>query len=169
MPNKILIVVDAQVDFVSGCLGTPEAKQSLSAVAAKIKEYRDAGHAILFTRDTHQENYLDTAEGKKLPVPHCIEGTPGWEIEPSLWYENMMCLDKSTFGSIDLPHYLASYDEIEFVGYCTDICVVSNVLLAKAHYPEKRIVIDSTCCAGVTPETHEAALTTMRSCQIEVI
>lgn len=169
MPNKILIVVDMQNDFITGALGSKDAEMIVPCVFAKVKSNMLDGHAVLFTRDTHQENYMDIQEGKKLPIPHCIEGTPGWEVIPELKDFATMCLDKPTFGSIDLPHLVASYDEIELCGVCTDICVVSNALVLKANHPEKKIVVDGRCCAGVSPERHKAALATMKSCQIEVI
>ena len=134
---------------------------------AKIKEYVDRGDRIIFTRDTHEENYLDTAEGKKLPVIHCIKGTDGWQIIPELEAEGCEYIDKPTFGWLNWGGF-GEHDEIELVGVCTDICVVSNALILKAMYPEAVISVDAGCCAGVTPEKHEAALETMKSCQIDV-
>lgn len=167
--NKCLIAIDCQNDFIYGALGSKEAQKTVPFIKNKVDLYKEEGHCIIFTRDTHQSNYLNTQEGKKLPVIHCIEDSVGWEIIPELQYEGMMCINKNTFGCIELPKFLAKYDEIEFVGHCSDICVVSNVLLIKAHYPEKKIVVDGRCCAGVSPERHKAALATMKSCQIEVI
>ena len=182
--QKILVVVDMQNDFIDGSLGTDEAKKIVPAVVNKINNF--AGD-IYATKDTHYEDYLTTSEGIKLPVEHCIRDTSGWEINNeveaalssySIKPDNMLTyVLKPTFGSTDLVYlieeYLEEYEEedlyIELVGLCTDICVVSNALLLKAHFPSAKICVDSSCCAGVTPETHEAALTTMRMCQIDVI
>lgn len=171
---KILIVIDMQNDFIDGSLGTPEAVAIVDNVRAKIEsgEY----DRIFATMDTHTEDYLKTQEGRLLPVEHCIHGTPGWEISPVLkeLLANARIFEKPTFGSIELARALEklSYKmplEIELVGLCTDICVISNALLFKAYMPEVKISVDSSCCAGVTPEKHLAALETMRSCQINVI
>lgn len=168
--KKVLIVVDMQNDFVTGSLGTKKAESIVANVVRKVEEYRASGAEIVFTRDTHFAQYLKTQEGKKLPVVHCVEGTKGWEIIDELKPYVEKVFDKPTFGSVELAHYIAAggYTEIEIVGLCTDICVVSNALLLKAALPEVRIMTDSTCCAGVTPESHEAALLTMKMCQIEV-
>ena len=175
---KVLVVVDMQNDFIDGSLGTPEAQAIVPNVKKKIDEAVANGDLIVFTRDTHWSNYLSTREGKKLPVEHCVRGTEGWKIHKDLnpgVYKNVHILDKFTFGSSELPVLLhedgvsTSYDEIELVGLCTDICVVSNALMLKAHFYESmKISVDATCCAGVTPETHEAALKTMEMCQINV-
>ncbi len=172
--RKILIVVDMQKDFIDGSLGTKEAAAIVPAVIDKIKTYyRDDVYA---TRDTHGENYLETQEGRYLPVEHCIKGTPGWEIEPEIasLIDEEHIFDKPAFGSTALAEHLrktaAGGDtEIELVGLCTDICVISNALMLKAYLPEVRISVDASCCAGVTPEKHAAALETMRSCQIQGI
>ncbi|MBR0135306.1 MAG: cysteine hydrolase [Clostridia bacterium] len=173
--KRFLIVVDMQNDFVDGSLGTKEALAIIPAAAKKIEEFD--GMAIA-TFDTHFENYSETAEGKNLPVPHCIEGTEGWELNASikaaLDKKAWIPIKKLTFGSVDLPHIIAAYAygddfEIELIGLCTDICVVSNALMLKAAFPEKRIAVDAACCAGVTPALHKAALDVMRSCQIDVI
>lgn len=174
---KVLVVVDMQNDFITGSLGTPEAQAIVPNVKKKIEEYRKNGDLIVFTRDTHEEGYLDTREGKKLPVEHCIRGTWGWEIADGLYLDETI-LNKATFGSNSLVRYLTHgswhggnghFTEIELVGLCTDICVVSNALLLKAtFYNDCEITVDATCCAGVTPETHEAALRTMEMCQINV-
>ena len=176
---NILLVVDMQRDFVDRALGTKEAAAIVPAVADKIRAYAQKGDPILVTRDTHGEDYLQTQEGKNLPVPHCIEGTEGWEIVPALRHfaEGAEVYDKGTFGSVRLPEligeYVAAYGaenvELEIIGLCTDICVVSNALLLKAFFPEMPISLDAGCCAGVTPEKHEAALETMRSCQINIL
>lgn len=173
--RKILVVVDMQNDFIDGALGTKEAEAIVDSVAEKIKEYRPED--IFVTMDTHQSDYMETQEGKFLPVVHCVEGTEGWEISPKLkpLLEDTHIVKKPTFGSVDLVEKIQEvYDEengdieIELVGLCTDICVVSNALLLKANFYETPISVDSSCCAGVTPEKHEAALETLRSCQITV-
>ena len=176
--KRILIVVDMQTDFVDGALGTPEAVAILNSVTNKIKTYAaDPDGVILVTYDTHAADYMNTAEGKHLPVPHCIKGTAGWELHPAvaaaLEGVEYTPVEKPTFGSVALPALVAQAAAgedfaVELIGLCTDICVVSNTLLLKAHYPEISISVDASCCAGVTPETHKAALTTMGMCQIEV-
>ena len=173
--KKILVVVDMQKDFVDGSLGTKEAVAIVDNVVAKIEGFDGK---IFATYDTHFENYLETSEGKKLPVEHCIKGTPGWElnadVEAALQKKNDVTrIEKITFGSVDLPGEIEKFAagddfEVELIGLCTDICVVSNALMVKANFPEKAISVDSACCAGVTPETHEASLTTMKMCQINV-
>ncbi len=169
--TKTLVVVDMQKDFVDGALGTPEAVAILPAVCEYI---RDFSGDIVVTMDTHGENYMETAEGEKLPVPHCIKGTPGWEIhakvKEALSEKSHTVVEKGTFGSVHLPEIIGEdYEgEIILLGLCTDICVVSNALLLKAHFPENKIAVVASCCAGVTPESHKAALSTMASCQIEV-
>lgn len=173
--KKVLVVVDIQNDFVDGALGTPEAVAIVNAAAEKIKNFDGD---IFVTYDTHFENYMDTLEGKKLPVPHCIKGTNGWELNPkiaeALKGKNYKTIEKLTFGSVDLPQLVKEKignqkAEITLIGLCTDICVVSNVLLLKANILDSEIFVDSACCAGVTPQTHNAALDTMRCCQINVI
>ena len=171
--ERYLIVVDMQKDFVDGALGTAEAQAIVGRVAEKIAAHQGP---VVFTQDTHQPDYLETQEGKNLPVEHCIEGTEGWRIIPELRpfaeAPGATVLTKPTFGSTQLAETLAArraeIGEIELIGLCTDICVVSNALLLKAFMPEVQISVDSACCAGVTPEKHEAALETMRSCQIRV-
>lgn len=170
--QNILVVVDMQNDFIDGALGTKEAVAIVPKVKQKIESFPGR---ILFTRDTHGENYMDTQEGRKLPVPHCIKGTDGWQISPEL---AGLCkeapIDKVTFGSSELGTILQEADEketvecITFIGLCTDICVISNALLAKAFLPETQIVVDASCCAGVTPESHKNALEAMKVCQIQV-
>ena len=173
--KKFLIVVDMQKDFIDGALGSAEACAIVPAAVKKIAAFDGEIYATL---DTHFENYMETAEGKKLPVPHCIKGTGGWklnkEIALALEGRNYTAVEKNTFGSVKLPELVkaAAGDEemyIELIGLCTDICVVSNALLLKANFPETAIAVDAACCAGVTPAKHEAALETMRSCQIDVI
>lgn len=172
--KKLLIVVDMQKDFVDGALGTAEAVAIVERAAKKI---RDFDGDCIATLDTHDENYLQTGEGRNLPVLHCIRGTEGWRLAPAieaaLQGKNFSLLEKPTFGSMELPRLIAEeYDindlSVELIGLCTDICVVTNALLLKTAFPEMPITVDSTCCAGVTPEKHEAALETMRSCQISV-
>ena len=164
---KTLIVVDMQNDFIDGSLGTREAQAIVPKVKEKIKEYQERGDEIIFTRDTHQSDYLNTPEGKKLPVEHCIQGTKGWQIAEGLVTEDCQYIDKPTFGWTHWDEESLDGD-IELIGLCTDICVVSNALLLKATFPEVNIAVDADCCAGVTPETHKAALETMKMCQIDV-
>lgn len=171
--KKILVVVDMQNDFVDGALGTPEAQAIVGAVTEKIRSYGQG--AVYATRDTHGEDYLSTQEGKKLPVKHCIRGTQGWELnrEVAQALGDAPIIDKPTFGSLELVDIMKKEREreelqIELIGLCTDICVVSNALLLKAALPETEISVDASCCAGVTPESHRAALTTMKMCQIQV-
>ena len=165
--RKFLVVVDMQNDFISGALGTKEAQAIVEGVQKKIEEYKNNGDEIIFTRDTHQTNYLQTNEGIHLPVEHCIEGSHGWQIREGLYVEGAKCVDKPTFGYIGWRNF--GFEEVELVGLCTDICVVSNALIIKALYPEVKVSVDSSCCAGVTVESHNAALTTMKMCQVEVI
>ena len=181
--KKVLIVVDMQNDFVSGSLGTSEAQAIVRNVAWKIEKLKSEGYEVIFTRDTHLENYLETSEGKKLPVEHCIRYTWGWEIVNELNTENCIIIDKPTFGYNGWEFMLSEVlvdknsgkaasedpEKIELIGLCTDICVVSNALILKALYPDADITVDASCCAGVTPESHNAALTTMKMCQINVI
>ena len=165
--NRALIIVDMQVDFVTGSLGTKEAERIVPAVVKKIETEKENGAQIIFTKDTHETNYLQTQEGRKLPVKHCLQGTEGWQIVPGLETEHCEYVDKPTFGWMHWDDF-GTQDEIELIGVCTDICVVSNALILKAKYPEAVISVDASCCAGVTPEKHKAALETMRSCQIDV-
>lgn len=176
MANKILVVVDMQEDFVRGSLGSPAAEKIVNSVMEKVKNFDGK---VIFTQDTHEKNYLDTQEGKHLPVLHCIKGTEGWEIieelKPLLSEKKAEVYEKITFGSDKLARRLLDIDReekiesITLIGLCTDICVVSNALLIKAFLPETPIIVDTACCAGVTEEKHRSALETMRSCQIEVI
>lgn len=174
---RLLIVVDMQNDFIDGALGTAEARAIVAPALERIRSCREMGYAVIGTLDTHGEDYMSTPEGIKLPVPHCIRGTAGWEIRGDIRRAMGDCLlvEKPTFGSTDLPGIIARMAQdsqsltIELIGLCTDICVVSNALLLKAHFPEAAIAVNAACCAGVTPEKHLAALETMRSCQIDVI
>ena len=165
--KKKLIVVDMQNDFIDMALGTREAVAIVPAVKAKIEQYRKNGDEIIFTRDTHSENYLETPEGKQLPVTHCVKGTKGWEIADGLYVDGCKIIDKPNFG---WPHWNEEkLEDVELIGLCTDICVVSNALIIKATFPEADVKVDKSCCAGVTPESHNAALTTMQMCQIDII
>ena len=164
--KKTLLVIDMQKDFIDGALGTKEAVAIVENVKKKIEEYKENGDEIIFTRDTHQKNYLSTNEGKHLPVEHCIEGTEGWQISKELEVSEGIYINKPSFGYMNWNEY--NLEEVEIVGLCTDICVVSNALIIKATYPEIKVSVDASCCAGVTPESHEAALTTMRMCQVEI-
>lgn len=163
---KTLLVIDMQNDFIDGALGTAEAVSIVEAVKEKILARQAEGWQILYTRDTHEEDYLTTPEGQKLPVKHCIRGTEGWQIREGLYLEGCEIIDKPTFGWTGWGSF--DFREIELVGLCTDICVVSNALILKALFPNARISVDSRCCAGVTPDSHKAALLTMKMCQIEV-
>lgn len=170
---NILVVIGMQNDFIDGALGTKEAVSIVPKVMEKIRMFDGK---ILATRDTHEENYLETQEGRKLPVKHCIRNTKGWQINgeiQSLLSETPV--DKETFGSRELPEILKKYDEkekiesITLVGLCTDICVISNAMVLKAYFPEVPIIVDASCCAGVTPQSHKQALEAMKVCQIEVV
>lgn len=167
---KYLIVVDMQVDFITGSLGSELAVSIVPNVLKKIKGFDGK---IIFTRDTHFDNYMSTQEGKKLPVPHCIKNSEGWQICNELAPYAMKVIDKSSFGSLELPKLIESFgdtvDEVELCGLCTDICVISNAMILKASFPEARISVDSACCAGVTNESHDTALEAMKAVQIEII
>jgi len=178
----ILIVVDMQRDFVSGCLGSAEARAIVPDVCARIRRAKEEGTQVVFTLDTHESDYMNTREGSFLPVPHCIRGTEGWALEPEIaktCSRGMISFEKPTFGSTALMHHVAALAgekgyvngkglTVELCGVCTDICVVSNAMLIKAALPEADLIVNSALCAGVTPEKHAAALETMRSCQIDV-
>lgn len=185
---KVLVLVDLQNDFIDGALGSSEAQAIVPKVVEKIKNYEDKNNTLLlFTKDTHYDDYMETLEGKMLPVPHCIENTSGWSInkeiskaakdEEFLGYSSKKIIKsriyKNTFGSDVLQDLLNkekdNIEEIEFIGLCTDICVLSNVIMARMTLPNTKITVDASCCAGVTPEKHKAALEAMKSCQIEII
>lgn len=168
--KRLLVVVDMQKDFIDGSLGTKEAVAIVPAVKKKIEGYEKAGDEVVFTLDTHFDNYLDTQEGKNLPVKHCIKGSEGWRLHEELEGFQGRRFEKVTFGSIECGQYAArgGYDRVELVGLCTDICVISNAMLIKAMAPELPVEVDSTCCAGVTPQSHENALSAMKMCQIGV-
>ena len=185
--NDILVIIDPQVDFISGALKNEQAIKAVPNIVDKIKNFK--GHTILVTKDTHFSDYLSTKEGRYLPVEHCIKGTEGWRIDANIKTaleeaagsgKEIKFIEKNTFGSLNLmtelryvlrdlewENYVTS--KIEFIGFCTDICVVSNVLLAKSEFYDTNIVVDASCCAGVTPESHEAALKTMKMCQVNII
>ncbi|ROR31845.1 nicotinamidase-related amidase [Mobilisporobacter senegalensis] len=176
--NRLLVVVDMQNDFINGALGTKEAELIVGNVVNKIKEYQRNGDSIIFTQDTHFDNYLETNEGKKLPVKHCIKNTDGWEISKEIQkicnLKDHKVYEKVTFGSSELAKDLADgvyneYSEIELIGICTDICVISNTLLMKTFLPEKLITVDAACCAGITPQSHKQALEVMKMCHIDVM
>lgn len=172
MVKKLLVVVDMQNDFIQGSLGSAEAVKIVPAVKAYIGQAIKAGMDVVFTRDTHHEDYMNTQEGKKLPVLHCIEGTTGWNICDALaeYAEGKKIFDKPAFGSIGLMDYVVEqgYNDITLMGLCTDICVISNAMLIKAALPEARVTVVEDCSAGVTPESHENALAAMKMCQIEI-
>ena len=181
--TDMLIVVDMQRDFITGALGSAEARAIVPAVASRIRRAQEEGTQVVFTLDTHGEDYMTTREGRFLPVPHCIQGTAGWALEPDIaktCKPGMISFEKPTFGSTALCQHVAALAaakgcvdgagfRVELCGVCTDICVISNALLIKAALPEADILINGTLCAGVTPQKHEAALETLRSCQIEVL
>lgn len=179
MSNKILVVVDMQNDFIDGSLGTKEAQEIVPKVVEKIRNFEGD---IYITLDTHDEHYLNTQEGKKLPVKHCIYRDDGWNLNHDIFkaileekVHDVQCFNKDTFGSFELAEYFrrrytnSSYYEITLVGLCTDICVISNAMLIKSVLPEARIIVDASCCAGVTPESHKNALEAMKMCQIEIL
>lgn len=165
--KKTLIVVDMQNDFIDGALGTLEAQAIVANVKKKIDEYNQLGAEIIFTRDTHYEDYLETNEGKNLPVIHCVEDTKGWQIADGLEVEGATIINKPSFGYTGWADF--NFEEVEIIGLCTDICVVSNALIIKALFPEINVTVDASCCAGVTPKSHAAALLTMKMCQVNVV
>ena len=175
---KVLVVVDMQNDFIDGALGTKEARGIVPKVEEKIKGFDGK---VFFTRDTHEDNYLDTQEGKNLPVVHCVKGTKGWELHPQIErLRESLPVDKPAFGSVELSHAIKEYfmeemalcgealESITVIGLCTDICVISNAMILKAVFPEVPVVVDAACCAGVTPKSHKNALEAMKICQIKV-
>jgi nicotinamidase-related amidase len=169
--KNILVVVDMQKDFIDGTLGTKEAVSIVDSVAETIKSLEGE---VVFTRDTHFDNYMETQEGKKLPVTHCIKDTEGWQLDKKLEViktSDMKIFDKLTFGSVELAEYLKTIKDLEkvtLIGLCTDICVISNALLIKAYLPEIKISVIEKCCAGVTPQSHKNAIEAMKMCQIEI-
>ena len=170
--QDILIVVDMQNDFIDGALGTAEAVAIVPKVVEKVRGFKGT---VILTRDTHGENYMQTQEGRNLPVPHCIKGSRGWEVCPALEpLRTGLTIDKPTFGSAELGKVLLELDtkepvgSITLVGLCTDICVISNAMIAKAFLPEVPVTVDAACCAGVTPESHRNALNAMKMCQVRI-
>lgn len=169
---KILIVIDVQNDFIDGSLGTKEAVSIIPYIKNKMDKFDGE---IIFTMDTHDENYLNTFEGKNLPIIHCQKGTEGWNIKKEIYRENCKIFEKNCFASVDLAKYLSelaqreNIESIEIIGLCTDICVISNAMLIKSFLPEVNIIVDSNACAGVTVESHEKALATMKMCQIKIV
>lgn len=170
--KKILVVVDMQNDFINGSLGSAQAQGIVNNVKNKIELYNKNGDNVIFTRDTHYDNYFETQEGRSLPVKHCIINTGGWNITNELSVDNAVVWDKESFGSPELAEFIRkepAIDEIELVGLCTDICVISNALILKGFMPEVKITVDANCCAGVTSESHKNALAAMKMCQINII
>lgn len=169
--KRLLVVVDMQKDFVDGALGSEMAQAIVPAVVKKAEGYLSRGDQVVFTLDTHSPDYMETMEGRKLPVPHCIKGTDGWELCPELAGFPGKRFEKAAFGSVELAAWAAAggYDAVELVGLCTDICVISNALLIKANIPEAEICVDASCCAGVTAISHDNALKAMKMCHIDVI
>ena len=173
--KKVLVVVDMQKDFITDALRNEDAIKIVPYVKKKIDEAAQNGDTIIYTRDTHGEDYMETEEGKNLPVVHCIKGSDGWQIIPELEAEKnaTKIIDKETFGSKDLADYFREnaddIDEVEFIGVCTDICVISNVLLTKAMIPNKKIIVDAKGCAGVTKKSHDTALAAMKACHIKIL
>lgn len=168
---RVLVVTDMQNDFINGTLGTKEAVEIVDSAKAKIDSYLAAGGIVIYTQDTHTETYLQTQEGQKLPVEHCIKGTPGWEISQKVYVSGCQVIEKPSFGSIKLAELIAGMKKvqsIELIGICTDICVISNAMILKAKMPEIPILVDASCCAGTTLESHNNALYAMKVCQIEV-
>ena len=169
MNNKILIVVDMQNDFITGPLGTPEAQAIIKNVKNKIEEYVSRGDQVIFTRDTHFKDYLNSHEGKHLPTTHCFEGSYGWNITEEIDKPECQHLNKLTFGYLGWDLRLNKPSEIEIIGVCTDVCVISNALILRSTFREADITVDASCCAGSTPAKHKAALQVMKSCDINVI
>ena len=169
---KVLAIIDMQKDFIDGALGTKEAAAIVPKVTARLAQARKAGETVVFTRDTHHADYLSTQEGQKLPVPHCLEGTDGWQIDAALTVGDAPVFDKPGFGSPALIEYLRSLPalgRVEFIGLCTDICVITNAMMTKGALPEIPLFVRADCCAGVTPQSHKTALQAMRMCQITII
>ncbi len=173
--KKALVVIDMQNDFIDGALGTPEAVLVVPRVLVRVRaaaaEAATHGTKLIFTQDTHAPDYLLTAEGKRLPVEHCVKPSKGWEISSVLlpYTKQAVVLEKPTFGAVGLPAYVTDCDEITLVGLCTDICVISNAMLLKAFLPEATVRVEAACCAGVTPESHRNALNAMKMCHIEIV
>lgn len=171
MKEKLLVVVDMQKDFIDGALGTKEAQGILPAVRERISLARGSGERIVFTRDTHEQNYLSTQEGKLLPVVHCVRGTDGWQLAEGLCAAGERIFDKPAFGSPELAVYVREegFSQVELIGVCTDICVISNAILIKSFCPETQVSVRADCCAGATPRGHETALSAMAVCQVNIL
>lgn len=172
--KKALVVIDMQNDFITGVLGNEECRTVVPQVVKRVQEATADGIDIIFSQDTHQENYLSTQEGRKLPVPHCIQNTEGWKIIPELAetaVQKGIVFTKETFGSSAIAEYIKEqhYDEVELIGVCTDICVISNAMVIKAFVPEAEIAVNESCCAGVTPQSHQTAIEAMKACQINIL
>ena len=178
--KKLLVVVDYQTDFVTGALANPLAEPLEAGIAARVTQHLAEGGAVIFTLDTHPDVYEETREGRFLPVPHCIRGTEGWQLHGALrtymqgTHDGVMLVEKGAFGAASLPGAAMTMcggtpQEIEICGVVTDICVISNALLLKAYLPEVKITVDASCCAGVTPESHQRALEAMKACQVEIV
>ena len=169
--KKLLVVVDMQNDFIDGALGTPRARLILPAVRERIAAARAAGETVVFTRDTHGEDYLTTQEGRKLPVPHCVKGTRGWEIAEGLAEDGERIFDKPSFGSVELGTFVrdGGFSAAELVGVCTDICVVSNAILIRAFSPETEVRVRESCCGGTGKEAHDGAISVLRGCQVRIL
>lgn len=169
---KVLVVVDMQHDFVDGALGTPEARGIVEKVRKKVENYLAEGNTVVYTQDTHTPDYLQTQEGRNLPVEHCLEDSWGWEILPEVYAKDAPVVRKKGFGSMELADRIAAMgkvEAVELIGLCTDICVISNAMILKSRFPELPIQVDAACCAGVTPESHDNALRAMQMCQIEIL
>lgn len=168
--KKLLAVIDMQKDFIDGSLGTKEAVAIVDKVKARIEQATANGEMVVFTKDTHTADYMNTQEGRKLPVKHCIKPEEGWMLDKALqkFEDKYDVLEKPTFGSLKLAEMGKDYDEVTLIGLCTDICVISNAMLLKAYYPEMTVRVEADCCAGVTPASHNNALEAMKMCQIEV-
>lgn len=169
---RVLVVVDMQNDFIYGPLGTKEARDIVPKVYKKVQSYLLNRDMVIFTRDTHTEDYLNTQEGRNLPVVHCVRGTEGWKIGGGVYVDGCPIIDKEGFGSLELAERIAEMvyaESVELVGLCTDICVISNAMVIKARLPEMPISVGSSCCAGVTPQSHENALKAMEMCQIKIL
>lgn len=168
--NKVLIVIDMQNDFINGALGTKEAVSIIPNVKKKIVEYLDRGDEVIFTRDTHYDDYFSTNEGKCLPIEHCKVGTYGWHIHEELDDGSCEHIDKPTFGYRFWDRYTArNFGEIEVVGVCSDICILANCIILKTFFPESHISVDASCCAGTSPQKHAEAMSVLKSCQISVV
>ena len=169
--KKLLVIVDMQNDFVDGALGAEGGIEAVKNARSLIEKARKSGTQVVFTKDLHGNNYLDTQEGKRLPVPHCQRGTAGAEIAKELPVDGACVFEKNTFASVELAEYARreGFDEVAFAGICTDICVVSNALLVKAYCPEARVAVYADCCAGTTKDNHLAALQVMSCCQIDIL